>query len=100
MYWRLQWAEYCIVIDESPFRRTLTHRFKFGRRVHPVVFCSQVLVPLPDGTSMTFDVAIIDAKVPFLLGLDVLKRYDIVLDFGPGFMPDGKGGCGTSTSCI
>lgn len=40
---------------------------------------------------MAFEVSVIHLRVPFLIGLDVLRKLKVILEFGTGHMRDTKG---------
>lgn len=70
----------------SPPTRNLAHSFRFGHSVHDCLYPSPVTISLPDASVMHFEVAGIDLKVPFLLVVDVLRKYEVALGFGTGYM--------------
>lgn len=70
-------------------KRYQHHNCRFGQKTYVSLFTSPVTLALPNGTSLVFEVSIIDLQVPFLLGLDELGRYGITLDFETGYMSAG-----------
>lgn len=78
---RWQCVPHYNTIAQLPHHRLLTQRFTFRKLLHPALFCDSVSVPLPNGSSMTFAVSVIDLKVRFLLALYVLSGYHTVLYF-------------------
>lgn len=79
------------LLHDRPPPRELSNDFKFGRAVCKCIHASPVRIALPDGTVMHFEVAVIGLTVPVLLGLDVLRKYAIVLDFGTGHVTAATG---------
>lgn len=79
---REQWRAYVETLPEESLARKEEHSFRFGQTVYLFKEACPVFTMLPNNAKIAFEVLAIDLKVPFLLGLDVLDRFGIVLDFG------------------
>lgn len=80
------WATYWYTRKEWPQARLAEQKFKFCQHVYRSLQGSLARIIVPSGHSLSFTVSVINRKVPFLLGLDVLSSYAINLEFGSGYM--------------
>lgn len=64
----------------------MKRQFVFGQHVYPSLLCSLATILLHNGHKLPFQVCVIDLKVPFLLGVAVIRKYDVILDFCSGNM--------------
>lgn len=62
----------------------LATRFRFGDTNHNCDGILHVKMPVADDVVVHFDAFIVPIDVPLLLGLDVLKRLDIIIKFSNG----------------
>lgn len=71
---------------EPPPSSNTVWNFKFGETVHASNSTCPITPYLLKGSSLSFEVAIIDVSIPCLIVLDVLWKNKIVLDFGRAYM--------------
>lgn len=58
-----------------------TTRFKFGNTTYDGLGKLNVRIPIVDDYFIDVEASILDVDVPLLIGLDVLKRLKVILDF-------------------
>lgn len=54
--------------------------FKFGDTVYPSIGFIPIRIPTPHGTVMEFNLNVVEANVPIILGLDLLDKEQLYID--------------------
>lgn len=76
-----QAQKYCTMMGEPWKVNGSNLVFKFGDKSHEELGTMQIKIPLSSYKFVEQNVHVINADVPFLLGLDVMKKLKMIVDF-------------------
>lgn len=62
-----------------------------GNHLYGCLFCNRATVALSDVSFIVIEVSVIALKLLLLIGLEVLRNYEIILNFGNGHIRDSNG---------
>lgn len=79
-----QAKNYCKEYGETIKKFLSDHKYRFGRKRHRAVGSIKIRLPISESHVIIIKADVVDAKVSFLLGLDVLKNLRVLLDVGNG----------------